>query len=92
MLLSLCCTFKSNINMETLSEIRSLHQKYIMRYKNRIIYGGIILNDDGRPRVIHIFMEADDKETAQKIIENDPNFPLYQDVQVEKFIQRIPIQ
>ncbi|GIV34468.1 MAG: hypothetical protein KatS3mg031_2003 [Chitinophagales bacterium] len=75
---------------DTIEQLRSKHRQYIATRLSIIKYGGIVIDERGAMERICYFLQVSAQEEAENFLRADPYFPCYNNIEIRKFVQRIP--
>jgi len=83
------CYFKTEAEAERMS-LKEQHQRYIGQNSSRIVFGGLVPEMAESAGGVCIFIRAQNPSEVSSFLRKDPYYPLYRQVRIEAFIQRIP--
>ena len=83
------CTFDPD-RLEDLPRLRPDHLAHVDRHRSVIAFGGVIGGSSRPPTGICYVLDVAEPTAAQSFADQDPYAPVYRDVRVEPFSQRLP--
>lgn len=86
---SIYAKFERGVAVE--QKLRNEHRGYVYGFMDKIRYGGLKLDDEGYPVGIAFYIELESVESAMDFIKHDPYAPLYAEVDIKQFDQKIPV-